>query len=161
MTTHLTLDWFDVPVRFLVEEEHISWMIETLVKGSGAKPVAKPLIHYFPPEPPYWLEGQTGVVLLSESHITYHTWPEDNCIYMDVFSCKPFDADAIIIKFATKYGNEEFYQERLNRTLAKDHYGLYPRHERPGSPDVVKALYRSPTVVGDWVKTKVDLSDED
>lgn len=31
--------------------------------------------------------GNTGVVLLAESHITVHTWPEDNYAAFDIFMC--------------------------------------------------------------------------
>jgi S-adenosylmethionine decarboxylase len=32
-------------------------------------------------------EGVTGVVLLSESHITIHTWPEHDYAALDIFMC--------------------------------------------------------------------------
>ncbi|ALM87104.1 adenosylmethionine decarboxylase [Bordetella sp. N] len=32
-------------------------------------------------------EGVTGVVLLSESHITVHTWPEHAYAALDIFMC--------------------------------------------------------------------------
>jgi S-adenosylmethionine decarboxylase proenzyme len=38
-------------------------------------------IHKFSPQ------GITGVVLLAESHITIHTWPEFNYTAIDIFTC--------------------------------------------------------------------------
>ncbi|MCL5795296.1 MAG: adenosylmethionine decarboxylase [Patescibacteria group bacterium] len=32
-------------------------------------------------------EGFTGIICLSESHIALHTWPEYNCVTLDVFIC--------------------------------------------------------------------------
>ena len=32
-------------------------------------------------------QGMTGVVLLGESHIAIHTWPEINYIAVDIFTC--------------------------------------------------------------------------
>ncbi len=39
------------------------------------------VIHKFEPH------GITGVVLLSESHMAIHTWPEINYIAIDIFTC--------------------------------------------------------------------------
>lgn len=39
--------------------------------------------------------GVTGFILLEESHISIHTWPEHNFAAVDVFSCNPFDVDTV------------------------------------------------------------------
>lgn len=39
--------------------------------------------------------GATGFILLEESHISIHTWPEKGYVAIDVFSCKPFDIENI------------------------------------------------------------------
>lgn len=36
--------------------------------------------------------GKTGVVLLAESHISVHTWPETNYAAIDVFVCNSREA---------------------------------------------------------------------
>jgi S-adenosylmethionine decarboxylase len=44
-------------------------------------------------------KGVTGVVLLAESHITAHTWPEHDYAAFDVFmcgACRPMQAAKII-----------------------------------------------------------------
>jgi len=35
--------------------------------------------------------GISGVVLIAESHITIHTFPEKQDAFIDIFSCKDFD----------------------------------------------------------------------
>jgi S-adenosylmethionine decarboxylase len=39
-------------------------------------------LHHFGPD-----QGVTGVVLLAESHISIHTWPEHNYAAIDIFVC--------------------------------------------------------------------------
>jgi S-adenosylmethionine decarboxylase proenzyme len=46
-------------------------------------------IHAFRPQ------GVTGYVLLRESHISVHTWPESGFALVDVLSCVPIDAKAL------------------------------------------------------------------
>ena len=49
----------------------------------------------------YWHQfepwGVTGFLLLKESHISVHTWPEeDNFAAVDIFPCGPMDVDLIV-----------------------------------------------------------------
>jgi S-adenosylmethionine decarboxylase proenzyme len=62
------------------------------VRDCGLVPVGE-LFHRFAPaagatEPP----GITGVVLLAESHLAVHTWPELGAVTLDVYVCN-FGAD--------------------------------------------------------------------
>ena len=40
--------------------------------------------------------GISGFVLIAESHISIHTFPEKNYLSLDIFSCKEFDAEQAI-----------------------------------------------------------------
>ena len=35
--------------------------------------------------------GLSGFVIIFESHIAFHTWPEHGYVSMDIYSCKEFD----------------------------------------------------------------------
>ena len=55
--------------------------------------------------------GFTGVIVLAESHISIHTWPEKGFAALDIFMCgnsEPADAIDKIIKFfeATYYDDK-------------------------------------------------------
>lgn len=41
-------------------------------------------------------QGVTGVLLLSESHISIHTWPEHQLAAIDIFMCGQHQAEAAI-----------------------------------------------------------------
>ncbi len=40
--------------------------------------------------------GVSGFVLIAESHISVHTFPEKQYLSLDMFSCKPFDTDQAV-----------------------------------------------------------------
>ncbi|XLS27729.1 adenosylmethionine decarboxylase [Flavobacteriaceae bacterium M23B6Z8] len=39
--------------------------------------------------------GVTGFILLEESHISIHTWPEHQFAAVDIFSCKPIEISKV------------------------------------------------------------------
>lgn len=43
--------------------------------------------HHFAPAPGQGQAGITGVVLLAESHLAVHTWPERGVVTLDVYVC--------------------------------------------------------------------------
>ena len=51
------------------------------VRNCGLTPVGE-LFHAFPPP-----GGVTGVVLLAESHLAVHTWPERGAVTLDAYVC--------------------------------------------------------------------------
>ena len=44
-------------------------------------------------DPGATIEGISAFVMIAESHISIHTFPEKDYVFMDVFSCKSFDAE--------------------------------------------------------------------
>lgn len=64
-------------------------MCKDVVKGSGLT-IMNYQTHQFEPY------GVTMLFLLAESHLSIHTWPENNCLSMDVHSCAcELDTDKI------------------------------------------------------------------
>ncbi|MFN3301948.1 MAG: adenosylmethionine decarboxylase [Patescibacteria group bacterium] len=67
--------------------------IEKILRISAKKAKNIPLkiaIHKFKPQ------GITGIILLAESHIAIHSWPQINYVAVDIFTCgkktKPHEA---------------------------------------------------------------------
>lgn len=55
--------------------------------------------------------GVTGFILLAESHISIHTWPEHNFAAIDVFSCNSFNIDSVKNMLQELFGsNKVVYQ---------------------------------------------------
>ena len=76
--------------------------------------------------------GVTGVLILAESHITVHTWPEYAYAAFDIFMCgeaRPRDAAAII---AARFPTADIEIKVLDRALPAQHTAraLYAPHKQ-------------------------------
>jgi S-adenosylmethionine decarboxylase len=62
----------------------IEGAIDQIVRALSLHPVGAPLVHHFPGE-----GGITALVLLAESHLTIHTFPELGAVTLNVYCCRP------------------------------------------------------------------------
>lgn len=56
--------------------------------------------------------GLSGVVLIAESHIAIHTFPEKGFITLDIFSCKDFDVREAV-DYIVKAFEPDSWEEQL------------------------------------------------
>jgi S-adenosylmethionine decarboxylase len=59
--------------------------------------------------------GVSGIVLIAESHISIHTFPDKEFVTLDIFSCKDFDVDAAVEYFCSIFHPESFEKQLLMR----------------------------------------------
>ena len=58
-------------------------LLDAIIREMALKPVGAPLWHKFPGE-----GGVTGLVLLSESHLACHTYPEHGVATFNLYCCR-------------------------------------------------------------------------
>ncbi|MGD9580563.1 MAG: adenosylmethionine decarboxylase [Vampirovibrionia bacterium] len=105
---HILLNLYDCEQRILKDLSKIECILNYAVTNAGMTKVGE-AFHEFHPS------GVTGVILLSESHICIHTWPEHNMAAIDVFSCKCDDkaqraVDILVEKFKAKNFDKQVCQ---------------------------------------------------
>jgi len=91
--THLLADLGGVAPGLLADAAAIDALLRQAALGAGAQ-ILHSHFHTFGPG-----QGVTGVLLLAESHISIHTWPEHGFAAADIFMCgaaQPQRALAII-----------------------------------------------------------------
>lgn len=59
--------------------------------------------------------GVTGILLLSESHFSIHTWPEHGYAGLDLFSCIPIDHEVITRMISDLWGTSDISLRILAR----------------------------------------------
>ena len=96
---HLRLDGVNhSDPKILIDKNYIEGMLMALVKLCDMNALYGPVVVKGQPYNP----GLTGFVVIDYSAISIHTFSKTGQVFVDVFSCKPFDnkrAEAYIIKF--------------------------------------------------------------
>jgi len=86
---HVLAEFHDCPFEILNDLKKVERMMVKAALESGAE-VREFVFHKFSPQ------GVSGVVVISESHLAIHTWPELGYAAVDVFTCgervNPWDA---------------------------------------------------------------------
>ena len=78
---HLLGEWFGCPwAPAMIDVEALREVCVDATVAAGLTPVGEKF-HQFQPQ------GVTGMVLLAESHLAIHTWPEAGFVSVDVYVC--------------------------------------------------------------------------
>lgn len=80
MGKHFLLNLYGCSSVLLNDEHFLIDLIENAAVASGAT-VLKTVSHKFDPQ------GVTAICMLSESHISIHTYPELGKCYADIYTC--------------------------------------------------------------------------
>jgi S-adenosylmethionine decarboxylase len=85
---HLTADLSgcQCDIAWLIDAERLGEACIKAVTQAGLQAVAQ-LFHTFPSGKTGIAGGVTATVLLAESHLCVHTWPEKNAVTLDVYVC--------------------------------------------------------------------------
>lgn len=87
---HLMLDLAQCDPDKLNDLSHCFELLDTLPAAIGMTKITQPNVFRYRDCAPEE-QGITGVVIIAESHISLHTYPAKSFVFMDIFSCKPFD----------------------------------------------------------------------
>ena len=117
---HLTADLHNCrcdPVWMLNAEKLGAWCLQA-VTASGLQSVNQ-LFHTFPATE-HGPGGVTATVLLAESHLCVHTWPEQKAVTLDVYVCNfggnhSAKARALLQSLVDRFAPEWTEQRSLDR----------------------------------------------
>ncbi len=90
---HLTIDLQNCNRKKLGDLDFVFQILDKLPPKIGMTKITAPYVFKYTEGivPEDW--GITGFVVIAESHISIHTYPEKGYAFMDVFSCKEFDTE--------------------------------------------------------------------
>ena len=108
---HLMMDLYGCNKKKLKEVNFVYNFLDELPALIGMTKIMPPYtFSYSGLKPEDW--GVSGIVLIAESHISIHTFPEKGYATVDIFSCKEFDvesaSDIIASRFEAKTYEKNF-----------------------------------------------------
>jgi S-adenosylmethionine decarboxylase proenzyme len=106
--THILVDMYGCNYDRLNNPLALQYCMTKAAENAGAA-VLGTKYHWFAPQ------GVTGVVLLSESHLSIHTWPESNFATLDVFTCGSIDTRAIVREIENWLKSEAVIEQEVER----------------------------------------------
>jgi len=77
---HLLIEFWECDRKVLDSTTVIAKVMRRAARAAKAKPVSATYRHFDP-------HGVSGVMVVEESHLSVHTWPESGYAAVDIFTC--------------------------------------------------------------------------
>lgn len=115
---HLTLRIGEIEKPTLLKSERTIFdFLKILVNRIGMRILAGPLVGHENGDK--LKEGCSGIILLYESHAAIHTYPNQKEAFIDIFSCKDFEKQAVLEVISETFGNYSIIEEKV---LSRGHH---------------------------------------
>ena len=113
---HVIIDGHGGDPDQLSDENVVRVILDEVPVMMGMSKITQPMVlRYTGSKPEDW--GVSGFVMIAESHISMHTFPERGLIWADVFSCKDFDATPILEEIKRRFSLREMVVQSIPRNL--------------------------------------------
>jgi len=116
--THIIVELSECNADVLSDVDRVTQILVTAAQQANAE-VLQTAFHRFTPQ------GVSGVVVIAESHLSIHTWPEYGYAAMDIYTC----GDHTDPWKACRYAAEKFQAKQMLTTEVRrglpDEAGVY------------------------------------
>lgn len=122
---HLLLDFYDCSFEVLNDRKGVEELLRQVVQQAGLTLLAL-YSHQFTPY------GLSAIALISESHISIHTWPEEGYLCLDVFTCGDPAKTELVAKVCEEYFKpKRITVHRVPRAIQKSSVRSFFNDTRP------------------------------
>ena len=113
---HVIIDGYGGDPDQLSDENEVRVILDRYPEMMGMTKITQPnVVHYKGTKPEDW--GVSGYVMIAESHISMHTFPERGLVWADIFSCKDFDPAPVLEDFKRRFRLQDMDVRTLERNL--------------------------------------------
>ncbi|MCQ2973265.1 MAG: adenosylmethionine decarboxylase [Bacteroidales bacterium] len=110
MAQQLLIDYYECNYKALNDINFLKHVVTEIVKIIDAK-IVKEEFHLFKPY------GITYFAIISKSHISIHTWPEDKIVAVDIFSCENIKVEKILEFLSKEFSTNKYKYNKIARIV--------------------------------------------
>ena len=115
---HLTIDGYGGSQKNLANKDIVLNSLNELPDLLGMKKLADASVHYAPANQCKDPGGWSGFVIIAESHISIHTFPDRGFVSADVYTCQNgLDVDFILDYFKKTFELKDIEHHLIKRGL--------------------------------------------
>ena len=113
---HLAIDGHGASPEKLEDTDTVYRFLDEFPDAIGMNKIIPPQVYPYPGKTPEdW--GVSGFVIIAESHISVHTFPDRQYVNIDIFSCKDFDAASSLEGVKAAFGLKDVKVWTLDRGI--------------------------------------------
>lgn len=113
---HLTIDASFCNRKKLTEQSLVYDILNNLPAKLGMHKMTLPQVVKWL-DPGANIPGISGFVMIAESHISIHTFPEKEYVFIDLFSCKGFDVESAVKLLVDTFESKKYTKKVVDRGL--------------------------------------------
>lgn len=125
---HLMLDCRQCNADKINDPAYIYKVLDELPTAIGMTKIIPPYVFPYEGKVPED-KGVTGMVIIAESHLTFHSFTDKDYFFFDIFSCKWFDVDVVVRYILDAFEVRDFEMHRADRGR------YFPRSDAPNDEE--------------------------
>lgn len=109
---HFMIDGYDAPKDILENKSFLTQSLQTIPKFMAMHTISEPIVVEVGPNNKKDPGGLSGMILIAESHFSFHTFPRRGFVTIDVYTCKEtLDTKKLLAKLKAvfQFKTEETY----------------------------------------------------
>ncbi|MGC8880736.1 MAG: adenosylmethionine decarboxylase [Minisyncoccia bacterium] len=117
---HLLVEAITKNPKGLDNSNFIKGLFKNIVRAVKMKAVLPTTIYKFPQHKKSLntASGLTAFCIVAESHLSIHTWPENNYFAFDLFSCRNFDEKKVISIIKNSFSVKKIHFKTIDRGIS-------------------------------------------
>ena len=144
---HVIIDGYGGDPDQLADENVVRVILDRYPDEMGMTKITQPsVVRFKGTKPEDW--GISGYVMIAESHIAIHTFPDRGYVWVDIFSCKEFETEGAVDRVADAFGLTHVKTDVHERGLEYPHSMMEARPVAMGERFAVAGAFSESPVGG-------------